>query len=66
MGKPCKIQVFDYYRPRGDRDDPWRFGDRCHPEPGEYALLCDSEEHADNLLSTLRELDARNAAKVKP
>ena len=52
--KPCVVQVFDYYRPQGPLSDRWRHGDRCKPPDGEYALLCDSEEHADKVLAALQ------------
>lgn len=51
--KPRKIQVFDYYDPRGPAGELWKYGDRCTPPKGEYALLCDSEAHAGRILGTL-------------
>jgi len=63
--KPCKIQVFDYFRPSGPYGDEWLFGGRYQPEDGEYALLCDSEEHADRILAALHEIE-RNKTEVKP
>jgi hypothetical protein len=56
--KPCKIQIYDYYRPRGPLGDPWRHGDRCRPVDPAYALLCDSEEHADRVLAAIERVDA--------
>lgn len=56
--KPCVIQVFDYYRPKGPRDDRWRCGDRCKPQGKELALLCDSEAHAEKILAALERVVA--------
>lgn len=58
--KPCKIKIWEYGVPKGDRDDPWQFWDKYRHLPDEprYGLLCDSEEHADRVLAALKRLDS--------